>query len=298
MKKINLFLASLVIAVLLVSVIAIAQPDFLAAKITNPVTGEQKNTVAIPSTAVEVAPNIFYLGTAVEKGKPVEGYAFIHKEKNAKPAGCNNDGKCQGWEDASCGDCSGAGDTSSCYGFLSKGAKWKTLENYIVNPNNTRSLDETFVRDNLALDIAKWETAASYNILGNEVPGIVDGADTSSPDNKNEVYFADVSYSGAIAITIVWGIFSGPLFARELVEWDQVYDDVDFDWSENCLTENCTTKMDFENIATHELGHSVGLDDLYNTCTEETMYGYAAKGETKKRDLNTGDITGIQKLYS
>ncbi|MEK0349324.1 MAG: hypothetical protein QQN50_06000 [Nitrosopumilus sp.] len=32
-------------------------------------------------------------------------------------------------------------------------------------------------------------------------------------------------------------------------------------------------------------------------CTEETMYRFAGAGETKKRDLNTGDITGIQRLY-
>ena len=56
--------------------------------------------------------------------------------------------------------------------------------------------------------------------------------------------------------------------------------------------------MDFENIATHELGHAVGLGDLYNDCTEETMYGYASYGETKKRTLEAGDITGIKKLYS
>ncbi len=30
---------------------------------------------------------------------------------------------------------------------------------------------------------------------------------------------------------------------------------------------------------------------------EETMYGYSQEGETSKRDLNAGDIAGIQKLY-
>jgi hypothetical protein len=27
------------------------------------------------------------------------------------------------------------------------------------------------------------------------------------------------------------------------------------------------------------------------------MYGYATEGETKKRDLESGDIAGIKKLY-
>ena len=57
-------------------------------------------------------------------------------------------------------------------------------------------------------------------------------------------------------------------------------------------------KMDFANIATHELGHSVGLDDLYDDkCREQTMHGYADYGETKKRTLEAGDIAGISKLY-
>ena len=56
--------------------------------------------------------------------------------------------------------------------------------------------------------------------------------------------------------------------------------------------------MDLENIATHELGHSIGLGDLYtSSCAQETMYGYADFGEISKRDLNSGDILGISKLY-
>jgi len=117
---------------------------------------------------------------------------------------------------------------------------------------------------------------------------------TASPDNMNEVYFADVSDANAIAVTIVWGIFGGKPANRELVEWDQVYDDIDFDWSASGEAD----KMDFESIATHELGHSVGLDDLYElSCDQETMYGYAGEGEINKRDLEAGDIAGVNKLY-
>ena len=159
------------------------------------------------------------------------------------------------------------------------------------------------VFNNLTSDIAKWEDAGDgvigngvrINILGDgSSTSAVLVADTSSPDGVNEVYFADVSSSGAIAVTIVWGVFGGPTFQRKLVEWDQIYDDMDFDWS----SAGEASKMDFENIATHELGHSVGMADLYNsTCSEETMYGYATNGETKKRDLHQGDIEGINKLY-
>jgi len=279
----------LVTLILVFSVLALAgKPEFVEK--TNP----SGKTVAIPAYAVEVAQGVFYLGKALDKGRAVEGYALF-----AKPGTTCGNGVCEKGENAKkCpADCAGGDptepDTSSCYGFLAKGAKWKTVEPYLVDVANTSGLDVAFVKSNLAADIAKWEAAANFNILGDEISGVVDGADTISTDGKNEVYFADIASPGAIGVTIIWGIFGGPPKFRELVEWDQVYDDVDFDWG---IGE--AGKMDFESIATHELGHSVGLGDLYTSeCLEQTMYGYASEGETTKRTLESGDIAGVRKLY-
>lgn len=282
------FIAPYVALALLVSMApAMAAPPFgVGATLETP--GIQR-TLTLPPAA-DNSP-VLSLGTAVDlaSGEVVEGYAIIHyknKPGDAKPE--INPGK--------------SGKTQ-CYGYLSSGAKWKWVEPWIVNSSNTRGLSADFVLNNLTGDVVKWEDA-SDGVVGNSsgVNILGDGsatstalvADTSSPDGVNEVYFADVSNSGAIAVTIVWGIFSGPTFNRKLVEWDQVYDDVDFDWSST----GEAGKMDFENIATHELGHSVGMADLYNSvCGEETMYGYASNGEIKKRDLNQGDIDGVNKLY-
>ncbi len=296
MKKtiaISLFLMFVISAALAFA----AKPELMAAGV-NPSRGHA--AVAIPGHAIEVAPGVFSLGSAVDvDGRVVEGYAIVDYDKGyAKPgAECGN-GICEPGEKNSCSaDCGGGSGPgkATCYGFLANGAKWKSLEPYAVNPSNTRGLNASFVASNLAADIGKWEVAAGADILGaGSVTGAPLVADTVSTDGNNEVYFADVASDGAIAVTIVWGIFGGPPGGRELVEWDQVYDDFDFDWSES----GEPGKMDFENIATHELGHSAGLDDLYDSaCSAETMYGYAAEGETKKRTLEAGDITGVQKLY-
>ncbi len=254
-----------------------------------------KASFTMPEHAVEVAPGVFYLGKAIDKGRIVEGYAMF-----AKPGTECGNGVCESGENAKkCpADCVNEEDpepeASSCYTFLSKGAKWKTVEPYLVDPTNTRGLSKRFVTNNLAMDIDKWETAGDYDILGDESEGNVDRDNIGNLNGKNEVIFGDIDSQGAIGVTIIWGIFGGPPFARELVEWDMIFDDVDFDWSAT----GEPNKMDFENIATHELGHAVGLGDLYNSkCSEQTMYGYASYGETKKRDLNDGDIAGIQKLY-
>lgn len=248
------------------------QPQAILAK-------NQKAKFSLPAGAVPVSDNIYSLGVAYDKqsGKQVEGYAIVHRKEGAAKSNRAKTG------------------ATACYGFLAKDAKWKLLEPWIVNPTNTRELDQTFVFTNLADDIAKWESAASYNILGDGVmTGDVLVADTSAPDNQNEVYFADLSDSNTIAVTIIWGVFGGPTFNRKLVEWDMIFDDVTYNWSMS----GEAGKMDFENIATHELGHAVGMADLYNSsCANETMYGYAVFGETIKRSLNAGDILGINKLY-
>lgn len=279
MKKI--LLTTLIVAIVVLALPRItmgAKPNFQAAKVTNQVTNEPKQTVTIPAKAVEVAPNIYSLGSAVDKnGRQVQGYAFIHRY------------------DKSVNSAKPAKTADSCYAFLSRGTKWKSIEPWMVNPSNSRGLLADFITGNLSADIGKWETAAGKDILGNGTSTAeVLAADTQSPDGKNEIYFANVDSPGAIAVSIIWGIFSGPPQTRELVEWDQVYDDADYDWSSIGEAD----KMDFENIATHELGHSVGLDDLYQgACTEQTMYGYASWGETKKRTLESGDIAGVKKLY-
>ncbi len=56
--------------------------------------------------------------------------------------------------------------------------------------------------------------------------------------------------------------------------------------------------FDVGNIATHELGHSLALNDLYDaTDSEKTMYGYGTAEEIKKKTLDPDDIAGLVHLY-
>lgn len=267
---------------------AFAQPNFRIAEVGNPQTGDKHGIVVVPENAVQVAPALFDLGTSTDvDGRLVQGYMFIHyRDEFSHKPGHDKGGK---------GGGKGGGGGEKCFAFLAKDAKWKTLEPWVVNTANASGLASSFVFSNLTADIAQWEDAAEgADILGDgSTTSATLVADTVSPDGDNEVYFADIDSEGAIAVTIVWGFFNGPPFARELVEWDLVYDDVDFDWSST----GEAGKMDFGNIAQHELGHAFGMGHPDDSCTEETMYRFAAFGETKKRDLNAGDIAGITKLY-
>lgn len=257
--------------------------------VPNSDNASDKAKFKIPTHAVKVAEGVYSLGKAKDvDGKAVEGFMFIDYKKGFghNPKAPPNHGG------GGNGD-----DKAKCFAYLKKDAKWKTVEDWKVNPTNGKGLSNTFVNNTLTVSIQKWEDASSTNILGKgEITEVILVADTVRPiDNVNEVYFADIDSPGAIAVTIVWGIFNGPPSQREIVSWDQVYDNVDFDWSG--INVGVEDKMDFENIATHELGHSVGMDHPPDSCTEETMFAFAETEETKKRDLNAGDETGIDGLY-
>ena len=160
MKK-YLILGSLIMVLLFSAGIA------LAGKSDKPAKADAK--VALPAQAIEVAPGVFSLGMGSDNGKMVQGYAFVHyKDKKVKPGTECGNGICEPGENArKCpADCGGEDpidpDDSDCYGFLAKGAMWKTVEDYMVDPTNTRGLDGAFVRSNLAVDIDKWEDDFSY----------------------------------------------------------------------------------------------------------------------------------------
>ena len=57
-------------------------------------------------------------------------------------------------------------------------------------------------------------------------------------------------------------------------------------------------KIDLETVGTHEVGHVVGLADLYDSGDSEmTMFGYTAPGDIRQRTLESGDQTGLRQLY-
>ena len=245
-----------------------------------------KYAFKLPDNAVEISPGTFYIGSVFHEGKIMSGIAtFHHRDGHGGGPGGGGPG--------------GGGDKDvKCYAHIVKNVKWDNVEDYIVDPSNNAGLDGTTVETKIASAIAEWEDPNSdgsvvLNILGNEVSGAVDrsliGKDTNG---KNEILFGDIAQEGAIAVNILWYVRGGP--DRQLVEWDQAYDDTDFDWSFTGVA----GEMDFLNIATHEVGHATGMAHPDNSCTEETMYYQAAFGETKKQTLNSGDVAGILDLYT
>lgn len=243
----------------------------------SPVWAGPSDEEKLPRGAREIRKGVFDLGVAVEplSGRPVRGKAFVHNRQNQPQVA----------------------SLATCYGFIGGGVKWTANENFLFNASNRSGLAGSSLRNVVNAGLAKWEDAAD-GTLGNGGPNIVGEstltssrlrADYSFPDGRNEIYFGGIS-GGSIGVTVIWYTTT----TLEIVETDQVYNDRSYRWS----LSGEANRMDFDNIVTHEHGHVFGLEDQYeNSCAEATMYGYADYGETKKRDLDQPDITGVDLLY-
>ena len=210
---------------------------------------------------------------------PLEKIVIIHyKRGHAKPS----------WA-------GGGNKESPNYKTYGKGIKWKGLQvNIVIDPDNLDGLSQSFIVDAITASAEEWDGNTESDIYRTYTIDNSSTWDDDAPDGRNELLFGDYSESGVIAVTVIWGYFSGPPRWREIIEFDILFD-TDYTWGD---ASTGATVMDLQNIATHELGHGFGLADLYeSSASEETMYGYSTEGEIKKRTLNSGDIAGIQDLY-
>ncbi|MBV6342541.1 matrixin family metalloprotease [Candidatus Magnetobacterium casense] len=96
--------------------------------------------------------------------------------------------------------------------------------------------------------------------------------------------------NGSLAVNSVW--YDPP--TGEIFD-----DDINFNTKYLYSTDLTLNSYDLQSIAAHELGHCLSLKDLYDAAvdSEKTMYGYASRGETKKRTLEQDDMAGITSLY-
>jgi len=115
-------------------------------------------------------------------------------------------------------------------------------------------------------------------------------------DGQNVVSWGRLG-RGIIAQTTVW--YNSR--TKEIVEFGIIFSTaykwgIDADGEGSSYT--LTGAFDVQNIAAHEAGHTLMLDDLYMSAASAlTMYGYGDFGETYAISLGVGDISGIHAVY-
>ena len=109
-------------------------------------------------------------------------------------------------------------------------------------------------------------------------------------DGTNIICFGTITTTGTVGQNSYWYYTD----SGQLIDSDIKLNTYHYSW----VTDGSINGFDVQNVTTHELGHSLSLEDLYSIAdTEKTMYGSTEYGETKRRTLEQDDIDGITYLY-
>lgn len=182
----------------------------------------------------------------------------------------------------------GNSKSPTCYKLM--GVKWLNLPvSYVINPKNDDGLSENFVTTAISTSAETWDDKTSRELF-NDAYDIDTTAVYGVQNYKNAIVFGNYPQAGVIGVTSVWYTRYG----KQIVEFDMILD-TDFTWGDATVN---PALMDLQNIVTHELGHAIGLSDLYTqSCKAVTMYGYSRGGDIEKRTLEQADITGLRMMY-
>lgn len=162
--------------------------------------------------------------------------------------------------------------------------------NYGTKPKN---LTNTQVYTATTSSFATWATADADQIFNYAGATSVRAA---KYDGTNAILFKGVSGS-AIAITYVWYYPATGLLAEADTAFNKNYKWTFTPYTGSNDCGGVIGTYDLQNIGTHEFGHWIGLDDLYNASTRDlTMYGYGDTQELKKDSLGRGDISGVRAI--
>jgi hypothetical protein len=182
--------------------------------------------------------------------------------------------------------------------LIGSGSCWSTFAtwdsslpvNYVINPTNGQGLSDVQIGSAISTSAETWDAATGRELF-NDVYTFDGSVRYGRFDGKNSIVFGKAK-PRIIAVTATWyNTGTGQIY-----EFDMKFNTY-YRWG-NVDTNTYPYLMDIQNIATHELGHGVGMDDIYaGGCTDVTMYGYGNFRETYARDLAGADIEGLLSIY-
>jgi len=279
-------------------------------------SGESTARIVLPA-AGRISHDTYYLG----KHGDLHGYAFVHttaaaasrsRERAASLGSSERIEKHTHFKRSS----GGGGYSSPCSVAISNGTVWRTPHGYVLYPANRSGLRPSMVLRTIERAVDAWRCV--FDSLGIEpmgpALGVVDQRNGDEkivythPTGENSVGFARIDNeatgsdeSQTLALTITYGVFDGPVEQRRLSEFHTVFNDhYQFEDceanAERCVAEK---RLDLQSVATHELGHANGLDDIYSDqCRSVSMFWSTPEADTDKRTLEEADITGLEEMYA
>lgn len=190
----------------------------------------------------------------------------------------------------------------SCFGINSFNARLVQGMPWTIDTWNPYLLSAPWLRYMARKSMDTWQSQTSSLLWGAlEEQALLSHINTSAPANYNGMRFATVVDSQGrtntiLAITITW-YRSNSLYQFEIAHWNQLYNTGLPQWWGDSVLE--TNVFDVQSTMTHELGHTIGLSDMYTSpqCNDVTMFFSGSLNEVKKRSLADPDIEGVHELY-
>ena len=170
-------------------------------------------------------------------------------------------------------------------GYALSGHKWAIRQvPYYVNPTN-HDVSTTAALAAIQAAANAWSSEPNTDVTLYYM-GPTSGTSVVA-NGKNEVFFR-TDTSGALAQTFRWWDASG-----NLVDADTVF--YDGSWLFFGGNTGCSGGYYIQNVATHELGHALGLD--HSSVSTATMYPGENPCSTWKESLDPDDMSGLEHLY-
>lgn len=212
-----------------------------------------------------------------EAARPTVTLIDVHEIKaaknNARPSGGAN--------------CTNAGAATGRY----------ALTGWAVSGNKTALFNTTTVPSYLGVSATTSAMQAGFSVW-NGAPSINVATSSSSSlkptaNHQYELMFGKASGT-TLAVTYTWRWSTGEIESDTLFNTSITWANLGAE-GDGCY-ETAGNVYDVGNIATHEFGHTFGLDHP-SSARFETMYAYGYSGETMKRSPASGDLAGINAIY-
>lgn len=217
------------------------------------------------------------LGTA-QAARPTATLIDVHEIKMAARNGAGPSGGA---------NCTNAGAATGRY----------ALTGWAVSGNKTALFNTTTLPANLGLSATVSALQAGYNVWqGAPSINVATSTTSSLKPTANKTYelmFGKASGT-SLAVTYTWRWSDGTVESDTIFNTSVAWANLGAE-GDGCY-ETAGAVYDVGNIATHEFGHTYGLDHP-SSARFETMYAYGYSGETLKRSPTSGDLAGINAIY-
>jgi hypothetical protein len=179
------------------------------------------------------------------------------------------------------------------------GYRWAALDPKVqlyLNPTGTPT-GLTSISSQSAISAAAntWDNAVAGNIFADgttvkiDSTKVVDAPFTKTPKRDGYNVNGWKKFGNSfIALNRWWtnGVKVGGYYS--LIESDSWYN-LDYQWTTSLTTAQTTSKLDLQSVALHELGHCIGMGDIYSS-----TYG----GSLPPTDPRTKDLEQVMNLYN